>query len=178
MGFETEKVKSTMNATSYASTQIAAREGSRSKATNSNVWSTYSIVGMDVTKVNSVRDEIDRYVTEIEDHVNKIDPTANANVGFKSDEVQAAVRQYIDKVKTYCINLCSQLRAFSDKLEDAKNAWEKATSNMSSAINSTKNSFDAGSKYAATSSRGGSTVSMGGGATGASANGGMSSSVM
>lgn len=152
MAWESETVASNFNAESYTANQIAGREGLRSKSTVS--WwenmvglSSYDIVGMDMTKVGVARDAFADYVAKIESHLNAIDALADASKAYKSEEVQAAVRSYIDKVKEYCINLCSQLRAFSDKLADASAAWERATSNMASTVQSNTGSFDAGTRY-------------------------------
>lgn len=158
MGWESQTTTSQFDAGSYTTNQIAGREGSRSGAsgtTNGGLFGTglfgntggYSIIGMDITKVDATRAAISDYVTAIENHVSGIDALANANSAYKSDDVQAAVKSYVEKVKEYCINLCSQLRAFSDKLADAKEAWESGTANISSTVQSSSGSFDAGTRY-------------------------------
>ena len=154
MAWETETTTSNFNAGSYTTNQIAAREGLRSGATGSyNAgWmgigaQEYSIVGMDITKVGATRAAISDYVAKIENHLNSIDALADASNAYRSEEVQAAVKSYIEKVKEYCINLCSQLRAFSDKLQDASAAWESGTANIASTVQSNTGSFDAGTRY-------------------------------
>ncbi len=157
MAWETETTTSSFNAGSYTTNQIAAREGLRSGATGSYnggvTWlggigaQEYSIVGMDITKVGATRAAISDYVAKIENHLNSIDALADASNAYRSEEVQAAVKSYIEKVKEYCINLCSQLRAFSDKLQDASAAWESGTANIASTVQSNTGSFDAGTRY-------------------------------
>lgn len=155
MAWETETATSNFNAGDYTTKQIAAREGLRSGSTGSynSGWGLgwgaqeYSIVGMDISGVRSVRTAISNYVAAIENHLNGIDALADANNAYKSDEVQAAVKTYVEKVKEYCINLCSQLRAFSDKLQDASAAWESGTANIASTVQSNTGSFDAGTRY-------------------------------
>ena len=164
MAWESETASSSFNAENYTTNQIAGREGLRSGSVVSGVDRfgnnlargfsnitglnlSYSIVGMDMTKVGAAREAISNYVAGIESHLNNIDALADANKAYKSEEVQAAVKSYIEKVKEYCINLCSQLRAFSDKLADASAAWERATSNMASTVQSNTGSFDAGTRY-------------------------------
>ena len=155
MAWETETTTSIFNAVSYTTNQIAAREGLRSGATgsyNAGGWfgigaQEYSIVGMDITKVGATRAAISDYVAKIENHLNSIDALADASNAYRSEEVQAAVKSYIEKVKEYCINLCSQLRAFSDKLQDASAAWESGTANIASTVQSNTGSFDAGTRY-------------------------------
>lgn len=155
MGWESQTTTSQFDAKSYATNQIAGREGVRSGAAGSydgGGWfgigrQEYSIVGMDVTKVDSARAAISDYVAAIENHVSGIDALANANGAYKSDDVQAAVKTYVEKVKEYCVNLCSQMRAFSDKLADAKAIWESGTANIASTVQSSSGSFDAGTKY-------------------------------
>lgn len=155
MAWESQTTTSQFDAKSYATNQIAGREGVRSGAAGAYNgggifgWGKqeYSIVGMDITKVDSTRAAISDYVTAIENHVSGIDALANANSAYRSDDVQAAVKSYVEKVKEYCINLCSQLRAFSDKLADAKSVWESGTANIASTVSSSTGSFEAGTKY-------------------------------
>lgn len=155
MAWVSETTTSNFNAESYTTNQMAGRDGTRSLAANANsngrsqppVYRPYSIVGMDVTKVGPARDAIDQYVSRIESHLDGIQARAEADRAFKSEEVQAAVETYINKVKEYCINLCSQLRAFADKLSDAQKSWESTASKMAGTINEGASSFDAGSRY-------------------------------
>ena len=63
-----------------------------------------------------------------------------------------ALRSYLNTVKTYCINLTSNLLAFSDKLADVRDAWTQGSQSMASGINSSNSSVSsaAGSRYTET----------------------------
>lgn len=107
----------------------------------------YSVVGINATQVDIMRGAIRDYVSRIQGHLNQIRADATANNAYKSEEVQQAVETYVQKVKDYCMNLASQLLAFSDKLADVRKAWEAATANMASQVGSASGSFDAGTRY-------------------------------
>ena len=66
----------------------------------------------------------------------------------KIEEVkqQKAVKN-MENVKTYCINLVSQLLAFNDKLRDVRNQWQQYTSNLAGNINSTAGQYATGTRY-------------------------------
>ena len=107
-----------------------------------------SIVGMNVNEVENMRNAIEDYCGNIETYLRNLNPTANSDVAFKSEEVKAALTTYMENVKTYCLNLVSQLRAFSDKLADVRNQWQLATQNMAETVSSTSGSaFASGSTY-------------------------------
>ena len=156
-GWVTETSKSTFDASSFTERQIAGRDGSRSKASTGSVGGllglgAYSIVGMDITKVGLAIEKIEDYVVAVETHVAGIEATANSDLAFKSEAVKAAVQRYVNKVKDYSINLCSQLRAFEDKLKDAQEKWEQGAGRMADTINTTEGQYDTGTKYTATRS--------------------------
>ena len=143
--------ESTFNAKSFSDSQISNREGTREASNVGGGWfgngRAYSVVGIDANRIDGMRSAIRDYVQAIEGHLDGIEPLANANNAYKSEEVQRAVQEYVQKVKDYCKNLTSQLLAFSDKLGDVKSSWERATSEMSSTIGGASCSFDAGTKY-------------------------------
>lgn len=143
--------ESTFNAKSFSDSQISDREGTREASNVGGGWfgngRAYSVVGIDANRIDGMRSAIRDYVQAIEGHLDGIEPLANANNAYKSEEVQRAVQEYVQKVKDYCKNLTSQLLAFSDKLGDVKSSWERATSEMSSTIGGASGSFDAGTKY-------------------------------
>lgn len=107
----------------------------------------YSIVGLQVGEIPNMRSAINTYVDGIETFLSNISPDIEANAAFRSDDVQTAVKKYLETVKTYCINLTSQLRAFSDKLADVKATYEANMATLSGAIDSNRTAFDAGTKY-------------------------------
>ena len=155
MAWETSSTASEFDAKTFTTTQIDGRSGQRGGAAGSydgGGWfgigaQEYSIVGMDVTQIPTVRESINTYVQGIEDHVNQIDTSVEANAAFRGEEVQTAVKAYVETVKEYCINLCSQLRAFSDKLADAQKAWETGIGSISSTVSESNNAFSKGTKY-------------------------------
>ena len=110
-----------------------------------------SVVGINVNEIPNMRNAINDYCSEIENYVNGLNPEAEATMAFKSEEVNLALKKYMDDVKTYSINLVSQLRAFSDKLADVKSQWEAASQTMSETIGSTSGSnFATGTRYTET----------------------------
>ncbi|MBE6155824.1 MAG: hypothetical protein E7164_03600 [Firmicutes bacterium] len=110
-----------------------------------------SIVGMNVNEVENMREAIEDYCAAIENYLKGLNPTADATIAFKSEEVNAALRDYMEKVKEYCLNLVSQLRAFSDKLADVRNQWQTASQNIAETIGSTSGSaFASGTTYTRT----------------------------
>lgn len=149
---------SSFGAMDYTTNQISQREGSRVAVGGrvSGVVSDgfmgfgrqeYSVVGMNATKIPAVRESIRSYVNAITTHLDKIEPLANANNAFRSEEVQKAISDYIVKVKEYCINLTSQLLAFSDKLADVQEAYNQNMSRLSGNINQQTTSFNGGQRY-------------------------------
>ena len=53
-------------------------------------------------------------------------------------------RNYIEKVEEYCANLCSQLKLFRDRLQEADAAWRAHAEALSQTISADTASFDAG----------------------------------
>lgn len=157
---------STFDAASYANEQMAAR-GTRNGAgaivdgtvqkgnsflsavTGSSKFEhlEYSVVGINVSHIPVMRDKIGTYVKDIQDYLDQIDPLAEASKAFKSETVQEAVQKYITKVKDYCVNLTSQLLAFSDKLADVRDAYEQSMGNLADDINSQNSAFSEGTRY-------------------------------
>ena len=155
MSWETQTAKSEFDAKSYTNNQIDSRSGQRAESTGGYNGGglfgigaqSYSIVGMDANQIPAVRQDLGSYVQAIEEHIQQIDASTDANNAFRGEEVQSAVTAYVEKVKEYCINLCSQLRAFSDKLADAQAAWETGTGNIAGTVNDGNSSFATGTKY-------------------------------
>lgn len=144
--WDNEVAQSNLNAGSYTSNQIAGREGSRAGVGNTTK-SEYSVVGINVNKIPDVQNAIDEYVRGLEEHINQIEANADPNAAFLSEDVQASVKNYLEKVKTYCKNLESQLIAFSDKLSEVRTAWETGTKNIASGVDSSNAAFSEGTRY-------------------------------
>ena len=106
-----------------------------------------SIVGMSMTEASNMVTAINEYTDAIMNYVKGIEPTANSDVAFKSDAVKTALVSYFEKVQEYCSNLVSDLKAFGDKVTDAKNQWEAATQEMASKVGGTASSFNTSTEY-------------------------------
>lgn len=142
--------QSAFDAKTFTESTISNREGARegSSAGGAGFFGrSYSVVGIDASQVDTMRSAIRDYITAIQTHLDGIDPLTNANNAYKSEEVQQAVQEYVQKVKDYCKNLTSQLLAFSDKLGDVKKAWDTATAEMASTVSGAGGAFDAASAY-------------------------------
>lgn len=112
------------------------------------VGSGVSIVGMNITQATTMREAIATYCSDITTYINGLQPTADATMAFQSQQVNEALANYMASVKTYCMNLVSQLLSFSDKLADVANQWQAAAANMATQINSTAgDNFASGVAY-------------------------------
>lgn len=108
----------------------------------------YSIVGIDATKVEPMREQIRTSVANIQGYLDGIEATANAANAFRSEEIVAAVQRYVDSVKEYSKALVSDLLAFSDKLKDVQEAWEASSQTFASdSINTTATSMSDATTY-------------------------------
>ncbi|CDE09416.1 unknown [Bacillus sp. CAG:988] len=108
-----------------------------------------SLVGLSATKIGQVRETIRAEVADIEKHLNDMNSAADTGNAFKSHEgeVEKAVKEAVDNVKQYVINLTSGLLAFSDKLADVNNTWQSQTETMAGNITTTTGQSNAGTKY-------------------------------
>lgn len=100
-----------------------------------------NIVGINATKVPEMQSQIRDSVTALQNRINEIDAAADQDRAFRSEDIQTAVREYIEKVKEYCNALISDLNAFNDKLQVVREAWEKSSQSFASdQITADKNS--------------------------------------
>ncbi len=108
-----------------------------------------SLVGLSAARIEIVKSTIRDQVSQIEATLNNMDAEAATNAAFKSHNghVEDAVRQAVDNVKQYVINLTSGLLAFNTKLNDVIKAWETQSETMATNINSATGASDVGSKY-------------------------------
>lgn len=164
-GWTTNGNWSTTDATSYTNTQISERDLGRSGAaetigggvasSSTTGWgpfkksttNNFSVVGIKVSEIPNMREAIRIYVQGIKDHLDGIEPLATANSAFKSEEVQGAVKTYIAKVKEYCMNLVSQLLAFSDKLDEVRQKYEENMATLAGNVGESTSSLNAGNTY-------------------------------
>lgn len=99
------------------------------------------IVGINATKVPEMQSQIRDSVSALQNKINEIDAATDQDKAFRSDDIQAAVKEYIEKVKEYCNALISDLNAFNDKLQVVREAWEKSSQSFASdQITADKNS--------------------------------------
>lgn len=119
---------------------------------NAGWTSEYSVVGIQVDAVDSMREAIRTWVSDIQTHLSGIEPTASAAQAFRSSDgqVEEAVRLYIENCKQYCMNLTSSLLAFSDKLADVRDAWVRSTGNLAGTITADTQATSAGTAYTET----------------------------
>ncbi len=157
MAWETNASTSSFTTNTAATDTISNRSGQRQGAANEKFSSSgggflgtvYTVVGLNTTQIGAMRGAIREYVNKIEGIISGVKATAEASNAFKSadESVETAVATYVDKVKDYCINLTSDLLAFSDKLKDVQNAWEAATGAMAENINTSANATATSEKY-------------------------------
>lgn len=120
--------------------------GERGKATGgekfgSIIGSNNDIVGINATKVPEMQSQIRDSVSVLQNKINEIDAAAEQDKAFRSEDIQAAVKEYIEKVKEYCNALISDLNAFNDKLQVVREAWEKSSQSFATdQITADKNS--------------------------------------
>lgn len=133
MNWSTETQTSSFTTNQYVDNAISKRQ--RTASAGENVRSSYDVVGINAAEVPNMKTAIADYVNRIKSYLEKINEDAEAAKAFKGDEIAASVRKYIASEKEYCTDLVSNLLAFSDRLQDVYDAWNKAASNMSSGIN-------------------------------------------
>ena len=121
---------------------ITRRNDNRTRVKSNEIISKYSVVGMKISEIPNMRNAIRQYVENINNYLESIDEIGKVGSAFKSKEIQNAIKDYVLTLKTYCINLISQLLAFSDKLADVANAWIIASSNIAGVVNSSSNLID------------------------------------
>lgn len=156
-GWNTEGNWTTIDAGSYTNTQISDREAGRtgSGATiggaSTGGWgpfrSSFSVVGIKVSEIPNMQEAIRVYVQGIKDHLDGITPLATADNAFRSESVQKAVEAYITKVKEYCMNLVSQLLAFSTKLQEVQEKYQAHMEALAGNIGDSTSSLNSGTTY-------------------------------
>lgn len=112
----------------------------------------YDIVGINGGQIENMRQTIREYVQRVQ---TKVDTTLNSSLeqarnAFRGEDAIAAVNSYIDKIKSYCMNMTSSLLGFSDKLADAGNAWITAQANIASNVTASTGAFSEGTAYTET----------------------------
>ena len=126
--------QSTFSVSSHMDNQISSR-GKDLFNFNASDGNAFSLVGLNAGKIPEMRDAIHAWVTNIQSHVESFKTDVTRDEAIKSAEVSMAVEEYLKNVKTYCMNLCTYLLAFSDKLKDVYNAYEENMKTLAGAVN-------------------------------------------
>ena len=168
MAWETEATKSSFDTNSALNTMMEGRQrgdvsgnyslntGGYQQGTLREVWlggqqvtTGYDMIGINGNQVESMRESIRAYVSNIQSVVESTLSTSSSEAykAFRGEDAITAVNQYIDKVKLYCQNVTSTLLAFSDKLADVGNAWKTAQANIAGTVNSSTAGFSEGTAY-------------------------------
>lgn len=143
----TDTERSTFEQDNYVTRRAETRNASREGFAGYNTGNYYNVVGINAQKVGLMRIKIREYVEAIYNHLDKIDAETDANIAYKGEDVQAAVKNYINSLKTYCKKLTSDLLAFSDKLGDVEDAWIKYQKQTAENINSAAGGLNEGNMY-------------------------------
>lgn len=132
------------NSLSYPSGTRIAYEAARDRIVDNETsrgWTdiikstnNYSIVGMDITKVQSAIDAIERYTNAIMECAVMFNEKANMNQSIKSEEIQRAVYEYIGRVERRCYEMCNTFSNFISDINNASNAWKTVEQIYSSQI--------------------------------------------
>ena len=157
--WDTKISKSTMDASSSLNNLVSGRSSARSGVSDAAAagsqlfgggWfsiNNYSVVGINANGIENIRTQITNYVQRIQKYLSQIGENATTSSAFRGEEAEAAVKQYIETVKTYCSNLTSQLYAFDDKLVEVKQKWDEAQKNMGSNIDTSRTGYNEGQAY-------------------------------
>lgn len=133
--WETQSTNSTFETATYSAQAIDGRSAERAGSNFTiNGIGNMNVVGINASKVADVRGQIRDSVTELQKIIDDIGKDAESSSAYRSEVVKPQVDAYIDSVKTYCKALISNLLAFSDKLKDVQDAWEKSMESMSSTV--------------------------------------------
>lgn len=131
--WSTGTVKSTLDTSSKINSTIGSRTDTRSGSSSGVTSSEFDVVGINTADIPAMKDAIMSYVKRINNCLAKVDIAKNTNA-FRSEEVDKSLNKYITSEKKYCTDLVSQLLAFSDKLSDISEAWEKHSQRTSEEI--------------------------------------------
>ncbi len=161
--WDTKVSKSTMDTASSMNSLVDGRQSARSGLSKAGAAGNelfgsgalgafggivqYKVVGINANGIEDIRSEITNYVTRIQKYLSQIGENALTSNAFRGEEAEAAVKNYIEVVKTYCSNLTSQLYAFDDKLVEVKQKWDAAQKNMGTNVDTSRTGFNEGQAY-------------------------------
>lgn len=93
-----------------------------------------SVVGINVNRIDEMRDSIRTYTNEIETHLEEVHLNTDPSGAFADPEMQAAVKAYVGGVMEACRAYTSQLLKFSDILYEIKVDYEAKQAAQSSTL--------------------------------------------
>lgn len=93
-----------------------------------------TFVGMDYTKVDTIRDAIRTYVKNIQAIADYLNTDADPSKALKG-EVEGAVKTYLSNMKQEMDAFISALLAYSDKMFEYAEAYRKSEQSLTSDIN-------------------------------------------
>lgn len=111
-----------------------------------NLGNDYDMVGMVGAEVPKMRQTIKDYVegvqTTLSTAITNIE--SSLKLGFKGTDAETAVKEYLEKVKSYVTNLVSSLNAFSNQIAAVGNAWIDSQTAYGTKVNTEANAFSTG----------------------------------
>lgn len=104
-----------------------------------------TVVGINVNQIDSMKQAIRNYVDNLQKTLDKLD-AVDPNVAFKG-EVNTAIVEYINAVKTACQAVVSNMLAFNDQLTKVQEAYlakdDELKSKITADADTTRSSFKA-----------------------------------
>lgn len=84
---------------------------------------TGSVVGINVNKIDEMRNSIKTYVNDIETHLDNVYVNTDPKAAFADPDMQVAVKEYIGGIMEVCRAYTSQLLKFSDMLKEIQDDY-------------------------------------------------------
>ena len=155
----TTQVADQYSVTEDAEARTGTRSGSRSFSEGTSLFgrvgladvnydkAQYSVVGINATQAKAAADRMVTSTKALMDKIKSINVDATKlDNAVKGNEVQQAIKDYIEKVKQYCAAVVSDINAFADKLYEVSRVWEESQKTFATgSINESANSSFSGS---------------------------------
>ena len=116
-------VKSEFDAGGFVTNAKDILDGMTVTGVDTLTTGTYDIIGMNAVQIPEMREAIAIYVADATDWLEKIAEECNGALAFKNQQVEDAIKAYLEAVREVIVSFVSNLLAFSDKLADVHNAW-------------------------------------------------------
>lgn len=101
----------------------------------------FSVIGINANHIPAMQQAIQAYVTDIKAQLEKIDSDFDPNVAFKGTDIKGSLISYMQEAKQISLNIVTYLNAFSDQLNEIKNAYERNDASNASNINDQRSSL-------------------------------------